>query len=300
MFQRYLFRHCIHSLGQFIIRNEDTAGRVRTARVWQDPCDTRMGYFIRAMAWKCLCCLVQALLYHTLLFGSRRNLHRILPFDMPLWCFFTGRLIRLVVQLWGCEFYVAFTTNWFTSGKGLGGRIVNTLCIWVFTMIVHGSLRHVMPMKYVLLMPLAFSCRAKMLHHLLTLTRQKTPSTWWLFAWSTPGAHLPQLMDGCFCIGHLIVTIGIELKHAIISTITDLLLLKLWVRWPLFVLWWLLLLLQLLMLLQLLGHTGARGANNFVECRWNLLLLLLLILMLRCGTDGGVRRAGNELRVTHF
>ena len=50
-----------------------------------------------------------------------------------------------------------------------------------------------------------------------------------------PCTHLSKLMDGSFGIWHLIIAVGIQLEHAIISTVTDLLLFKLWVGGPVFV-----------------------------------------------------------------
>ena len=50
-----------------------------------------------------------------------------------------------------------------------------------------------------------------------------------------PGTHLSKFMNGSLGIWHLIIAIGIQLEHAIISTVTNLLLFKLWVGRPVFV-----------------------------------------------------------------
>ena len=56
-----------------------------------------------------------------------------------------------------------------------------------------------------------------------------------LFPRRTSGTHLAELVDGSFSIGHLIITIGIELEQTVLLTVPNLLLLELRVRTTLLV-----------------------------------------------------------------
>ena len=108
---------------------------------------------------------------------------------------------------------------------------------------MHGGLRKTVSMVYVrllllllLLIPLTGCCRGQ--HSLLVAlaTWQETSTARRLFTRGTPRTHLPQLMNGSLSIGHLIIAIRIELEHAVLIAIANLLLLELRVGRPLLVL----------------------------------------------------------------
>jgi len=45
----------------------------------------------------------------------------------------------------------------------------------------------------------------------------------------TAGAELPQFVDCCLRVRHLVITVRVWLEHAIFATVTDLFLFELWV-----------------------------------------------------------------------
>ena len=135
-----------------------------------------------------------------------------------------------------------------------GWVVMATFCIWVLTVVMNRRLWHVMTMVVRIAASIMWELIILLLTYedLLVLAGQASYSITdlGLFAWpATSRTQLPHFIDGCLW-QILLIAIGVKLKHAVVTTVTDYFLLELWVGAPFL----------------LLSRTIAASANNY--CVW--------------------------------